>query len=185
MAHASGNPTWVDYPDLSTMVSAAALERVEALLDRLTNPPVFSAYQTVKQTLANGAIAGITFDQEVIDTHNGHDPVTNRGRYTIPAGWSGTYVIRAQVMIQNYTGRRVVWVYKNGAATPGGLSIMSPSTTSIPGNQSSSMAMTVIPAAAGDYIEVMAYQDSGGALDTTVAAAGDYASSLALFYLRP
>lgn len=193
MAHASGNPTWVDYPDLSTMVSAAALERIEALLDRLAGPPAFSGYQGVKQTLAPGAIVAITFDKEVLDTHNGHDTVTNSSRYTIPAGWPGTYFVRGLVMIKDFIGRRAVWIYKNGAVVPGGLAIDSPSASTDASKDLQRTVMTsgLVPVVPGDYIEIRGFQDSGTlvnnnpSLDTIVSAGGDFSSSLDVFYVRP
>lgn len=53
MAHASGNPTWVDYPSTSTMITAGTLENIENRLDALAVDRAFARYYSGAATVFN------------------------------------------------------------------------------------------------------------------------------------
>lgn len=190
MTHASGNPPWQDYPNLTTPVTAGTLEHVEALLDRLLNPPAFSASQNTAQSLPSGVATVLKWDRETIDTHNGHDTVTNNTRYTVPTGWAGIYFVTTQMMLGDFVGRRAIWILKNGTPLPASLAEVPQVTTAQPGLQRTVRVSKLVPAVPGDYIEAQGFQDNpGGVAQTLVTSAGttagDFSSGIDLFYVRP
>lgn len=61
MAHASGNPTWQDFPSTATPITAAALEHIETALDREVAPPFGHAGRTAGfQNVSAGGEVGVT-----------------------------------------------------------------------------------------------------------------------------
>ena len=113
------------------------------------------------QTIANATFTKLTYDGETFDTDGFHDNSTNNTRITIPSGKGGYYRIYALVMFApNGSGDRLLQVLLNNTT----------------GQQYASWArsadwrttMTVNDVrnlSAGDYIELRAYQTSGGNLN--------------------
>jgi hypothetical protein len=122
---------------------------------------------TGNQSISNGTFPALGFDAEVFDTDGFHDPVTNNTRLTVPAGEDGYYEVGGKVEWANNTsGARILGMSKNGGgATPymqGG----------VPGSGASliwTFNTGPIALVAGDYVEIHAYQDSGGSLNATNA----------------
>ena len=113
------------------------------------------------QSIANATYTAITWDGEGWDTNTFHDNVTNNSRVTIPSGKAGKYLLTAIVNFDtNPSGNlRILNIYKNGAATG-----------DIVGFTNPSLSTTVVFSATlnlsvSDYIEIFAYQNSGGALN--------------------
>lgn len=131
--------------------------------------PKANLRQTVTQSIPNNAFTTMTFDAEDFDNLSGHDTVTNNSRYTVPTGWGGKYILGGGACFEiNATGARGCAWAKNGALINGS-QMMIPS--------SGSLLTTLIPArslevqlAAGDYIELQVYQNSGAALNSAVSA---------------
>lgn len=122
------------------------------------------------QSIPNSSYTAVTFDAESFDSAAFHDNSTNPSRLTIPAGKAGKYFINAAL---NYagaaTGGRYAVIYKNGARE-----------IQAEGTNEGSLRTTVAVSAmldlvATDYIEIYAYQDSGGALNIQNAAYATYA----------
>lgn len=120
--------------------------------------------QTVAQSIATAA--AITFDSETIDTHGGHDNVTNNSRYTFQT--TGKYLVAGKVAwaASATTSYRQAYWQLNGS------SFITYSSVEIAG---ANMLITV-PAAtmtlsvvAGDYISLFGGQNTGGALSTSVS----------------
>lgn len=99
MAHASGNPTWEDWPSTATPVTANALEAVEGVVDGLVTRPTCEARLTADYT---GLAADTWYTlrgQMAVPT--GMDPFgmfqqpTAGANYQIvvPAGWGGRYEV--------------------------------------------------------------------------------------------
>jgi hypothetical protein len=120
------------------------------------------------QTLSNSTNTAITFDTETFDTNAYHSTVTNTSRITIPVGYAGYYRITGAVAYaSNATGLRSAKVYKNGT------SIFHYSVTAVAtGNPASTAVSFIANLAEGDYLELYAFQNSGGNLDTVNASAG-------------
>jgi hypothetical protein len=126
-------------------------------------PVRFRAYSSTAQTLATGTTGvALTFDTEIVDSDGGHSTVTNTSRYT--AQTAGLYWVSGQWLTGSTsgTGTRATQIWLNGTAIPG-------STTQFPASASNGgggFAWTVVPMAVGDYVEIAAWQNSGGNLST-------------------
>lgn len=135
----------------------------------LANPPLFEAYQSAAQSIANTTIVALGMDTEVTDLYDGHSTVTNNSRYTpVVAGWYwvvGTYGFAA-----NATGNRFALIYKNGAAVKLGQCGGSAPTAANTGVEQ--VGALVQCNGTTDYVEVMAFQGSGGALNTDPSNSG-------------
>jgi hypothetical protein len=103
-----------------------------------------------------------------------HDNSTNPSRITIPSGGSGIYIFNAQVTFDNNnTGRREVYIYKNGSQIAVS-KLFNPDAT-----QDSVLTIFVqSPCSVSDYFEVFVYQNSGGALDVVQGQASTFFSAL-------
>lgn len=124
-------------------------------------------YNSAVQSLATSTDTPITFNSERHDTDAYHDTATNTSRLTVPTGQGGTYIIGWTLgYAANATGTRSVGVRLNGTTfinydrrpAAGG------------GNPSHLVGNVVYRLAAGDYVELIGFQDSGGALNTVVGA---------------
>jgi hypothetical protein len=129
----------------------------------LTNPPVFQAYQSAAQSIGNATLAAAGLNTTVVDSYGGHSNVTNNSRYTPTA--AGYYLVLGQVgYAVSAAGNRLALFYKNGVAVPVGQSgVFTPTAANF----------GIVPACSlifcngsTDYIELFAYQTSGGALNT-------------------
>jgi hypothetical protein len=129
-------------------------------------------FNSANQNISNATNTILTFDSESLDTDAYHSTVTNTGRITIPAGKGGKYLIISTIRFDtNSTGRRINEIHKNGTkikelewATPG---------STYP-TLSTSYILDLV---ATDYLETIAWQNSGGTLavygtarDTTFSA---------------
>jgi hypothetical protein len=111
-------------------------------------------------TIANNTSTIATFPSERFDTAGFHSTSVNTGRFTIPAGYAGWYVINARFRWdQNATGTRSMIVKKNGS-TLAASSELQGNVTIYQGNQIETLDLF----AAGDYVEFEVFQNSGGNL---------------------
>ena len=110
------------------------------------------------QNLANATNTILAWNAEVFDTNGFHDNATNNSRLTVPTGKAGYYEIQANVSFNlNSTGERNYAILKNGTA----VNYFNWS----PGTQYNSMSSSiVVNLAEGDYVQLRAYQSSGGSL---------------------
>ena len=118
--------------------------------------------KTAAQSVANATYTAITYTGETYDTSNYHDNSTNTSRITIPAGLGGYYLIAYQISWStNGNGQRLVRIYVNGSTIPYMNGFANPSS----GYDNNFAGATILSLAAGDYIELFGYQDSGGSLN--------------------
>lgn len=101
---------------------------------------------------------------EVYDTAGYHDTVTNNSRITIPSGKAGKYLLTGFLRYSaNATGARDLAFYKNGMAlnSAGGY-------ITLPAVAGGGITMLghacVAQLAVGDYLQLLAYQNSGATL---------------------
>lgn len=124
-----------------------------------------SASKSATQSIANATYTAITFNTEDYDTDSIHDNSTNTTRFTVPTGKGGKWLISGvMTFASNATGFRFVRLYKNGTAfiVPSGVAPVNGDTTQV--------AVSYIHTfAAGDYMEVFVYQNSGGNLNVAGA----------------
>lgn len=119
-----------------------------------------SVKATADQSIANSTYTAITWDSEYYDTNTFHSNVTNTSRFTIPAGKAGYYAIIGRLdYAANSTGNRRISVYKNGTLVQGN-SFVAPAG----GFEISNAIQTILSLAVGDYVEIYAWQNSGGSL---------------------
>lgn len=136
-----------------------------------------SVWDTAHQSINNATTTVLTWNSEVYDTDGIHSTSSNTGRFTVPTGKGGKWLIQAIIQFNtNSTGIRAVYFQKNGTIC------------AFASQHSASSALTTIENAsqiidlvATDYIEVTAYQSSGGALDINKAATNN--SSVTFTYL--
>jgi len=133
-----------------------------------TDAPHCRVYNSGTFSLTSGAAAAaITFDSERVDVGGCHSTSVNTGRITVPSGAGGKWHFGCNVSFAaNTTGVRQVYLRLNGATTIAftGDPALSASDNSIH-NLSCDYAVS-----AGDYVEVVVNQTSGGALNVAVAA---------------
>lgn len=125
-----------------------------------------SVYRAANQAINTAANTAIQFTHEEWDTAGFHDNATNNTRLTMP--YAGKYLFEACVQFATGAGTlRYILFQVNGSASAGfqkGLQ-----------SQQIASAVTVVSLAssavfnlgAGDYVELIAFQDSGGALNVT------------------
>jgi hypothetical protein len=121
-----------------------------------------SLYQTAGATsIANATETVMAYDAEKYDTSGFHDNATNNSRITIPAGLGGYYLIRENTRFNtNATGTRNGRLYINGAQVTD-LPEYAPSSSSYV----SGIGSIILYLNAGDYLQHVVYQNSGGALN--------------------
>ena len=117
------------------------------------NTPAFYATSNSANSLTSGAYSKVNFNTEQVDTDSAYD--TSSYRFTVPSGEGGKYWISASWGADsgNDTDKISVFVRKNGS------NIFGMTAVNKAYNSTNVSGMAVL--AAGDYIEVFAYQDSG------------------------
>jgi len=143
---------------VSEIETAAYLNTIRDALNFLLNPPFAIVTQATPQTVTSGAQPVITFDTTIIDTYGGHSNVTNNSRYTAQvAGWYQVTVTAAYAA--NATANRAVQTAKNGTIQTRGQEVLFTPTAA---NTATIQATSKISLVVGDYVEAIAFQNSGG-----------------------
>lgn len=129
----------------------------------LANRPIFVGQQQVVQSVANGTWGVLTIDTETIDSYAGHSTVSNTSRYVCQlAGW---YRVGGRAAFApNGTGSRGARIHLNGTFIQGGANLLGAGTLNGIVEVSHLLLLAV-----GDYVEIAAGQNSGGALSTAFA----------------
>jgi len=118
-------------------------------------------YNSADHTLGNASATDLTWDTEEYDIGGLHEGVTNPSRITIVK--SGVYQVSAQVGFDaNATGSRRIYL-KVDAATIAEFGDARPSS----GQKCYPCIQRILNLSAGNYVEVAAFQDSGGDLNDT------------------
>lgn len=164
--------------DPTTVRKLNDLERRLAALAALERP--YSrvgarVYNAANISAANGASTLLTFNSERYDLAGLHSTSVNTGRLTAPV--AGRYAIVAHVTFDtNATGNRQVLVEVNGATL-----IAADSRNAVSGSATHIAVATEYELAAGDYVQVYAFQNSGGALN--VLALSNFSPEFAIHLL--
>jgi hypothetical protein len=131
---------------------------------------------TASQSIANATDTILTFNDEYFDTNAFHNNSTANSRLTIPTGYGGGYLVYGKVTwASNSTGTRYFYPKINGGATTAGKGAWVSGST----GQNTMVFSFYQTFVAGDYIEMVVYQNSGGALGTDAT----YWSNFGLAYL--
>lgn len=122
--------------------------------------PSVRANINAAQTIPNSIATNVAFDLETFDTANMHDNVTNPDRLTAPI--SGLYLVNGHVhWDSNNAGIRTTLIRVNGVT-------MSEFRASPPASAFDSFTQTatdVVSLSAGDVVNIMVWQNSGGSVD--------------------
>lgn len=116
-------------------------------------------------SVANGTPTALTFDSERFDTDTGHSTSVNTSRITFTT--AGTYMVGGSLQWgANTVGYRYVGVRSNGSTLIAVLSVP------VRADGFCDLAISTLYAfSAGDYIELVAQQSSGGALNVPASPA--------------
>jgi hypothetical protein len=118
------------------------------------------------QSIPNNIWTAVTFNSERFDNAGWHDPAVNGSRLTVPV--AGYYLAYGYVQFaQNSAGERFLGLLKNGL-TSGTWLAQQLISTSVSFRARGSISWPHY-FNAGDYVELMAYQSSGAALNLDVA----------------
>jgi hypothetical protein len=131
-----------------------------------SGPMAVLVYNNAIQNVNSHTWTALTFNSEYADDGDFHSTSSNTGRLTAPvAGW---YDIFADIEFEKHaTGQRYIRFVKNGTTVIGHIGpMMAIATVNTRVNLSIQAKLTV-----NDYVQVEAYQDSGGALAVNYAAA--------------
>jgi hypothetical protein len=137
-----------------------------------------SVYKSAGQTITTATQTIITWDSEDFDTDSFHDNSTNNGRFTIPTGKGGKYLIATMIGLDHYLGSNATFyfdIFKNGSLL---YAIMQPFKSSYE-NQAPS-ASVVVNASAADYFDIRITQSSG---NNATINGGIYNSRASISYL--
>lgn len=155
------------------MTFLAGDELPSASLEKLANPPrcrvLGPVPPTTPQSLPNNTFTAIQFPIEDYKSNMTHDTVTNTTILTCTI--AGKYQLEGGAYFaQNATGIRALKWQKNGVDVPASGVTNLPFTTGQPGIAARPVEVEL---AVGDFVALMAFQNSGGALDVYIAV--DYA----------
>jgi hypothetical protein len=142
-----------------------------------------SCYKNANQTVSTATFTAVTFQVEDFDTDAFHSTSTNTSRFTIPTGKGGKYLVSGVLAYSaNVTGQRNTVVYKNGSVVNYGTANQAINSTVYGSYVPISFVLNLV---AGDYVEIFAFQTSGGNLDVTYGGSGAEAtaSNIQLSYL--
>lgn len=153
-------------------VTKAQLDAVAASGGAFSGSRVYNnANQAIGDNTSTYSIPGsvVLFNAERYDTDAFHSTVSNTGRLTVP--YTGKYRVGCNISFSNNgTGTRSLWMVLNGTSVIGSAGVAANDA-----NGSSQYTQlninTEYAFTAGDYIEILAYQVSGGSLDIIASAA--------------
>lgn len=153
--------------------TAGADSSASELSDCFDTKPRCRVYNSIALSIPNATDTLLTFDSERFDlpvATPSHNPAVNAGRLTVASGNEGYFHLGCNVnFASNATGTRRLALWVNGTASGTRFAhIVNPA---VSGAATVLSLTSYWPLAAGDYVEVYAYQDSGGALNAQATTA--------------
>lgn len=140
-----------------------------SILDRHVPKYEVRAYHDANQIIAHNTWIVLALNSERWDTADQHDLAVNNSRLTCKS--AGKYFVFGNVQFAaNAVGSRGLQIIKNavgGIGTAYALEFIGTN----PASTTSICIMTVMDLEVGDYVELQAYQDSGGNLNVQVNTA--------------
>jgi hypothetical protein len=141
----------------STYITDAAVSQAKLGAGVAGNGPAFKCYLSSTVSVPANTFTKVPFNVEIFDTAGAYDSSTNYRFLPLVAGY---YQINANVSFQASGGVMTVAIYKNGSAYSYGNQTI---------NSSSVAATTVNDIVylngSTDYVDIYAYQGSGGAVN--------------------
>ena len=138
--------------------------------------------KSAQQAVSNDTDTAVSFDTEANDSNGFHDNATNNSRLTIPAGKGGKYLVFASLQWQreNAEAQRSFTIKKNGTTVVSGADFGRFVATSSSQLTCRTTMTNILSLDAADYIQMIAYQNSGG---TRQIEGNDYVPSCTSFGL--
>ena len=138
-----------------------AIEQTGHSLSSTTQPRAV-VYNSSTQSINDSTYTAITFDSEDLDVGGLHSTVSNTSRLTVPTGCDGFYLVMGSLdFASNSVGVRGGQIFKNGATELIYEQSVMAGTASI----IILHIMWLGNLVATDYVELRAFQSSGGALN--------------------
>lgn len=131
----------------------------------LVNPPLFLGYQNTVQSIPNNSWTPLAIDTTTIDSYSGHSNTVNSSRYTassIPGYYEVSGVYASASSSANFRGVRIA---VNNSPILGGAVYCAPSAA---GEMGVATPVKEVFLNVGDYVEIQAYQATGGPLNTQI-----------------
>ena len=150
----------------------------DSLLWVATDAGACRVYNSAAQSIPNTTLTAITFDSERFDVGGCHSTSSNTSRITVPTNHGGKWVIGGSVeFASNVTGYRQCEIRLNGTTI-----IASQMAGAINGTVTRLSVAAEYALAAGDYVELMVAQTSGGALN--VQSTGNLSPEFWAYWVR-
>jgi len=149
--------------------SAAKANQLEAGVNDVSYAPAVRVFHNVNQSITTGTDTALAFNSERFDQAGNaadtmHDTVTNNSRLT--CRYAGVYQITGTVgFAANATGIRQAQIRLNGTT-----SLVLDRHTTVTANDDYINVSTLYLLAVNDYVELLAFQSSGGALNVLSTA---------------
>ncbi len=137
----------------------------------ITGQPYLEVSSTLGQSIPNNLTTIVLYSTVVTDTDSGYSVGT--GRYTVPAGKGGHYLVCAIAQFSAAGAGAVamqenLYLFQNGVTLSAlDFESLNPGTTYAANNCVG--GSSIVNAAPGDILDVRAYQNSGGAITLTTA----------------
>lgn len=146
--------------------NASVRDNILYLKDRIDNPPRANVYHNATQSLGtSGTPAALAMNSEYNDSASLHDNSTNNSRLTIPSGQDGWWLFSAYCeFAANATGQRKLYLQVNGTTVFASVVVDAAASGVTQLTVAGLVAVT-----AGQYVEVWASQNSGGALNVSAS----------------
>jgi hypothetical protein len=143
--------------------------------------PICSAFSNVNTSIATSTFTSIPLASETVDTDGQHDLVTNNSRIVI-GKTLGLYRVQASVSWNaNATGSRRCYVFLNGTTLVEGSYVSAANAGAGDPVDVVGPVVYVRSTAVTDYVEIQAWQNSGGALALLNNTAGKKTQLTAVF----
>ena len=132
-------------------------------------------YNSLNISVASDSATLMTFDTERYDTDAFHSTSVNTGRFTVPTGFAGQYLIIGHIEFVGSTNyeRQQAQIRLNGTTVIGVNGLLTDGTNST--NALSGLTVsTIYDLAVSDYVELLAYQSNGAVGAKNVLATANY-----------
>lgn len=137
--------------------------------DSVVVPPRALVYPSALQSITSGSNNTVLYGAESYDTHSMHSVLTDTGRITIPINFGGIWNFGYSVLFAAGAATSVVAVWMEINA-PGGQRYGFAQVSNNAASGAIVFGSSSIVLAAGDYVSVQAFQNSGGALNLNGAS---------------
>lgn len=147
------------------VLTEAQLDILSDDISFLANPPSCRVYNNAAFSVPDATDTPVTFNSERRDTDTNHSTVTNTSRITFTT--AGLYLVGGHgIYAANATGTRKLFI-RLGGTTP----LATSEANNSGGSNTVALTVSTLYAfTAGQYVELVGFQNSGGALNLTAVS---------------